>query len=155
MLSTNILVFLSISCVWGWCSDEAGGCWMSCSMPWWLWLLRAAAGLTVSNFVKWVNRPSSGATREVWRSVFKTQICQWRWWVEFWKALEQLYRFREVLRALPSLLQCWCASILSSQGAMSHCEVLMRISTECPAAGHLQLDLSDQLRSCWARNLYA
>ena len=62
--------------------------------------------------------------------------------------------FSDQLRALPSLLQCWCASILSSQGAMSHCEVLMRISTECPAAGHLQLDLSDQLRSCWARNLY-
>ena len=28
----------------------------------------------------------------------------------------------------------------------------MHISTEsCPAAGHLQLDLSDQLRRCWAR----
>ena len=44
--------------------------------------------------------------------------------------------FSDQLRALASLLQCWCASILSSQGVMSHKKLPISISTECRAAGH-------------------
>ena len=77
MLSTNILVFLSISCVWGWCSDEAGGCWMSCSMPWWLWLLRAAAGLTTSNLLAQAGNGDLGWIFSAESRTWCRKSCRW------------------------------------------------------------------------------